>query len=68
MGRLNTFPIVMYWSYLVLKINYVNTKMLLIFLLELYYTQRFNERNIELTKSLDTVCYEIIRYCLPVEY
>lgn len=58
----------MYWSYLVLKINYVNTKMLLIFLLELYYTQRFNERNIELTKSLDTVCYEIIRYCLPVEY
>lgn len=55
MGRLNTFPVVMYWSYLVLKINYVNMKMLLIFLLELYYTQRFNERNIELMKSLDTV-------------
>lgn len=49
--------VVMFWLWLVLKINYVNRKILLILLLKLYYTQRFNERNIKVMKSLDTVCW-----------
>lgn len=52
----NSLLTVMFWLSLVLKITYVNMKLLLIFLLKLYYAQRFNERK---HKS-----YEIIRQCL----
>lgn len=52
----NNLLTVLFWLSLVLKITYVNMKLLLIFLLKLYYAQRFNERNIKVMKSLGSVC------------
>lgn len=52
----NNLLTVLFWLSLVLKITYVNMKLLLIFLLKLYYAQRFNERNIKVMNSLGSVC------------